>query len=151
MITPTKDATLILLALIAILGAGFGMGRLAGRPPVTSATPPSVTFDELETKTLLALRDTLDLTPEQEALLLPEVQANTEAVLATRERAVHDFHLQMLQLHDRLAPHLNPRQQEILQENRDKLQDSIDQRFSSLLNANPLDPLGAPDPTPPSR
>lgn len=148
MIAPTKDAVLIILALAAILGCGFGLGRLVGRPPTESPPPPSVTFDELETKTLLSLRETLDLTPEQEALLLPEIQANTEAVLATRERAILDFHLQMLGLHARLAPHLNPRQQEILRENKAKLQDSIDQRFSSLLETSPAPPSG--DPLPPS-
>jgi|GEM_PF-1105282 len=149
MIAPTKDAVLILLALLAILGCGFGMGRLAGRPPTDSPPPPSVTFDELETKTLLSLRDTLDLTPEQETLLLPEIQANTEAILATRERAILDFHLQMLVLHDRLAPHLNPRQQDILHENRAKLQDSIDQRFSSLLETSSGPPSGEPAPPSP--
>ena len=134
----TKDAVLIIAALVVILGAGFGMGRLAGPSTSSSSAPPSVTVDELEVKTLLSLRETLDLTPQQEAALLPEVQATSKAVMDTRERAVRDFHQHMLDLHDRLAPHLNPRQQEILKENRSKLQDSIDQRFSSLLETTPV-------------
>ena len=150
MIARTKDGLLILLALVAILGCGFGMGRLVGNAPTVSSDPPSVTIDELEVRTLLSLRETLDLTPAQEAALLPEIHSASEAVMATREQAVRDFHLHMLQLHDQVAPLLNPRQQEILRENRQKLQDSIDQRFSSLLETTPVTPSGADHPETPT-
>jgi hypothetical protein len=87
----------------------------------------------LEEDTLAALRSKLGLTPEQEQLIRGDLQDVVREVFDSRERAVLEYHLHMIRLHDRIAPKLNQQQQEILMKNRERLQLTIEKRFSDLL------------------
>ena len=132
----TRDLILIATALLVVLGCGFGLGHIvSGRP---SAPPPLVPVRSLEQETLASLRHALDLRPEQEEAIRGDLQAVTREVFDSRERAVLEYHLHMVRLHDRIAPKLDKKQQEILMKNRERLKLTIEKRFSNV-----LDELGA--------
>jgi len=134
------------VALLAILGAGFGLGSLvANRRPVAEPAPPSVEVDKLETETLEALKKSLNLSPEQEAEVRPAVRSTARGVLDTRQQALLEYHRHMLRLHDEIAPGLTPDQQEILLKNRRLLEDTIEKRFSKLLNVEDAPVPGVPE------
>lgn len=127
----TRDLVLIATALIVILGCGFGLGHMVGSRQV--AVPPVVPVRSLEQETLASLRSALDLTPAQEEAIRGDLQAVTREVFDSRERTVLEYHLHMVRLHDRIAPKLDQRQQEILMKNRERLKLTIENRFSDLL------------------
>lgn len=128
----SKELVLIGVALLAILGAGYGLGNLLNRDrPVE--VPPSVSLTSLEAETLAALREALSLTKEQELAIEPDLAATSEEILQVRKRALFEYHWKILELHDKLTPKLDPAQQEILQGNRKKLQETIERRFPNLL------------------
>lgn len=131
---------LIATALIVVLGCGFGLGHLVGGRQ--AAPPPVVPVRSLEQETLASLRDALDLRPEQEEAIRGDLQAVTREVFDSRERTVLEYHLHMVRLHDRIAPKLDKRQQEILMKNRKRLQLTIEKRFSNLLDDLGTDPSG---------
>lgn len=128
----TRDLVLIATALIVILGCGFGLGHMVGARGV--APPPVVPVGNLEQETLASLRRALGLTPEQEELIRGDLQAATRDVFDSRERTVLEYHLHMVRLHDRIAPKLDKKQQEILMKNRERLKLTIEKRFSGLLD-----------------
>lgn len=141
----SRDLLLIVVALLAILGAGFGLGSLvAKRTPVADPAPPSVEVDKLESETLAALQNSLGLTAEQEAEVRPAIRNTARKVLDTRQQALLDYHRHMLQLHDEIAPGLTPEQQKTLLRNRRLLEDTIDKRFSTLLSDEDAPAPGAP-------
>ena len=127
-----RDLVLIATALIVILACGFGLGHMVGSRQV--ASPPVVPVGSLEQETLAALRAELGLTPAQEELIRGDLQAVIREVFDSRERTVLEYHLHMLRLHDRIAPKLDKKQQEILMKNRERLQLTIEKRFSNLLS-----------------
>ena len=127
----TRDLLLIAMALLVILGCGFGLGHLVGSRG--AAPPPVVPVGSLEQETLESLRSALGLTPEQELLIRGDLQEVTREVFDSRERTVLEYHLHMVRLHDRIAPKLDQEQQEILMKNRERLQLTIEKRFSELL------------------
>ena len=92
-----------------------------------------VPVGSLEQETLESLRSALGLTPEQELLIRGDLQEVTREVFDSRERTVLEYHLHMVRLHDRIAPKLDQEQQEILMKNRERLQLTIEKRFSELL------------------
>jgi hypothetical protein len=124
--------TVITTALIVILACGYGLGHMVASRR-GAELPPVVPVASLEEETLVSLRAALDLTPAQEELIRDDLRAVTGEVFDTRERAVLEYHLHMVRLHDRIAPKLDKRQQEILMKNRERLQLTIENRFSSLL------------------
>ena len=127
----TRDLVLIATAMLVILGCGFGFGHRVGARG--SGPPPEVPVGSLEEKTLVALRTELGLTPEQEELIRGDLQAVVRDVFDSRERTMLEYHLHMVRLHDRIAPKLDQKQQEILMKNRERLQLTIEKRFSNLL------------------
>ena len=127
-----RDLVMIATALIVILGCGFGLGHLVGSRQ--EAAPPVVPVRSLEQETLASLRSALDLTPAQEELIRGDLQAVVREVFDSRERTVLEYHLHMVRLHDRIAPKLDKKQQEILMKNRERLQLTIEKRFSNLLD-----------------
>ena len=142
----SRDVLLIVVALLAILGAGFGLGSLvANRRPAANPLPPSVEVATLEDETLAALRKALNLKPEQEARLRPAVHDAAQRVLDTRSHALLEYHRHMLRLHDEIAPGLDPEQRKILLRNRQLLEDTIEKRFPMLLNDQDAPVTGVPD------
>ncbi|NNC88030.1 MAG: hypothetical protein HKN82_06160 [Akkermansiaceae bacterium] len=128
-----KDYVLITVAMVVILGCGFGLGHLvASRQAPAASPPPTVEVMTFEEETLASLRTALGLSPEQERLIRDDLRATAKEVFDTKERAMFEYHLLLLQFQDRIAPKLDPGQRKLLRKNGERLQLVIQQRFSDL-------------------
>jgi hypothetical protein len=122
-----KDSLLIGAALITILGCGFGLGRLA--PPDPAPLAPTAPAETIGAEILSSLRKSLDLTPEQEARITPELQTLGSEILDSRQEALLRYYQDLLKFHTEIAPKLNPRQQSLLEANRKLLEKEYLSRF----------------------
>jgi hypothetical protein len=125
--TTLRDSILVGAALITILASGFGLGRLS---PRESAPAPTVPVANLSEEVLASLRSSLDLTPEQETEIAPELENLTTLVLDSRRQALIEYYENLLNFHGEIATKLNPRQQKILEANRKLLQREFSNRFN---------------------
>jgi len=125
--TTLRDSILIGAALITILASGFGLGRLS---PRESAPAPTVPIDDLSEEVLASLRSSLNLTPEQETEIAPELEKLTTVVLDSRQEALVKYYDSLLNFHGEIATKLNQRQQKILEANRKLLQQEFSDRFN---------------------
>ena len=125
--TTLRDSILVGAALITILASGFGLGRLS---PRESAPAPTVPVANLSEEVLDRLRSSLDLTPEQETEIAPELEKLTTLVLDSRQQALIEYYESLLNFHGEIATKLNPRQQKILEANRKLLQREFSNRFN---------------------
>ena len=125
--TTLRDSILIGAALITILASGFGLGRLS---PRESAPAPTVPVDNLSEEVLASLRSSLNLTPEQETEIAPELENLTTLVLDSRQQALIKYYENLLNFHSEIATKLNLRQQKILEANRKLLQQEFSDRFN---------------------
>lgn len=125
--TTLRDSILIGAALITILASGFGLGRLS---PRESAPAPTVPIDNLSEEVLASLRSSLNLTPEQETEIAPELEKLTTVVLDSRQEALVKYYDSLLNFHGEIATKLNQRQQKILEANRKLLQQEFSDRFN---------------------
>jgi len=125
--TTLRDSILIGAALITILASGFGLGRLS---PRESAPAPTVPVDNLSEEVLASLRSSLNLTPEQETEIAPELENLTTLVLDSRQQALIKYYESLLNFHSEIATKLNLRQQKILEANRKLLQREFSDRFN---------------------
>jgi len=125
--TTLRDSILIGAALITILASGFGLGRLS---PRESAPAPTVPVDNLSEEVLASLRSSLNLTPEQEIEIAPELENLTTQVLDSRQQALIQYYESLLNFHGEIATKLNLRQQKILEANRKLLQQEFSNRFN---------------------
>ena len=125
--TTLRDSILIGAALITILASGFGLGRLS---PRESAPAPTVPVDNLSEEVLASLRSSLNLTPEQETEIAPELEKLTTLVLDSRQEALIQYYESLLNFHGEIASKLNLRQQKILEANRKLLQREFSDRFN---------------------
>jgi len=125
--TTLRDSILVGAALITILASGFGLGRLS---PRESAPAPTVPVDNLSEEVLASLRSSLNLTPEQEIEIAPELENLTTLVLDSRQQALIQYYESLLNFHGEIATKLNLRQQKILEANRKLLQQEFSNRFN---------------------
>lgn len=125
--TTLRDSILVGAALITILASGFGLGRLS---PRESAQAPTVPVANLSEEVLASLRSSLDLTPEQETEIAPELEKLTTLVLDSRQQALIEYYESLLNFHGEIATKLNLRQQKILEANRKLLQQEFSNRFN---------------------
>lgn len=125
--TTLRESILIGAALITILASGFGLGRLS---PRESAPAPTVPVDNLSEEVLASLRSSLNLTPEQETEIAPELEKLTTLVLDSRQEALIQYYESLLNFHGEIATKLNLRQQKILEANRKLLQREFSDRFN---------------------
>lgn len=125
--TTLRDSILVGTALITILASGFGLGRLS---PRESAPAPTVPVANLSEEVLASLRSSLDLTPEQETEIAPELEKLTTLVLDSRQQALIEYYESLLNFHGEIATKLNLRQQKILEANRKLLQQEFSNRFN---------------------
>lgn len=122
-----KDSLLIGTALLTILGCGFGLGRLS---PIASSPPaPTAPAETISDEVLTSLRESLDLTPEQEKEISPELQSLGAEILDSRRSALVRYYQELLKFHNDISPKLNPRQQSILEANRKLLEQEFQNRF----------------------
>ena len=134
----TKDILLIAVALLAILGCGFGLGKQFTPQRPINPGPPSVAMEGFEQVTLSNMSAALDLTEEQQDAVRSAIAGTREEIHETRKRALFEYHLQMLRLHDKIAPTLTEEQRAVLEKNRRLLQDTIEKQFPILLDEHPL-------------
>ena len=125
--TTLRDSILVGTALITILASGFGLGRLS---PREIAPAPTVPVANLSEEVLASLRSSLDLTPEQETEIAPELENLTTLVLDSRRKALIGYYESLLNFHGEITTKLNPRQQKILEANRKLLQREFSNRFN---------------------
>lgn len=125
--TTLRESILIGAAIITILASGFGLGRLS---PRESAPAPTVPVDNLSEEVLASLRSSLNLTPEQETEIAPELEKLTTLVLDSRQEALIQYYESLLNFHGEIATKLNLRQQKILEANRKLLQQEFSDRFN---------------------
>ena len=132
-----RDYLTILFALLVIFLCGSGVGFLIGEKKGRQQTSSTVTIPasnrdaSWEERTLERLNGLLNLTDDQRARVRGEVESASDQIHQSREAAVKDHYQALLELHDRLLPHLNPDQQEKIKKDRKSLQHAIDLRFQS--------------------
>lgn len=122
-----KDSLLVAAALITILASGFGLGRLAPREATSLA--PTVPAETISDEVLASLRESLDLTAEQESKIAIDLQSLSSEILDSRQEALLEYYEGLLRFHNQIAPKLNPRQQSILEANRKLLEKEYLSRF----------------------
>lgn len=133
---PLKDTLLIGIALVAILGCGFGLGkRFAPKGKLIDPTPAQVELGDFEEETHATLLEELNLTDDQVEAIRADIESAGEDIAESRKRAYLEYHLRILKLHDEISPKLTPEQQKILQKGRDSLQEVIEKRFPKLLDS----------------
>ncbi|YCM46148.1 hypothetical protein V2O64_08965 [Verrucomicrobiaceae bacterium 227] len=122
-----RDSLLIAAALFTILGCGFGLGRLSPQDPAPLA--PTAPADTLGTEVLDSLRQSLDLTADQEKAIAPELDQLSSSILDSRQQALLQYYQSLLHFHEEIAPKLSPRQQSLLEANQKLLEKEFHSRF----------------------
>lgn len=126
-----RDSLLIAAALFTILGCGFGLGRLSPQdPPPLAPTAPA---DTLGAEVLESLRQSLDLTADQEKAIAPELDQLGSGILDSRQHALLQYYHSLLHFHEEISPKLTRRQQGLLEANRKLLEKEFHSRFPSAL------------------
>ncbi len=135
-----RDYLTILMALVAIFLSGYGLGHLIGEKKGRNLAPSTIPIIQnpndnsgpWEKRTLDRLQQTLALNAEQEVAVENEITLVSREINKSRNETLHRYFLSLLDLHDRILPHLNPDQQEILKKDRENLQRSIYLQFQSV-------------------
>jgi hypothetical protein len=133
-----RDYLAITAALLAILLCGYGIGFLVGERTTRLRLAPAAgqAGADWSTATLDRLTRELELAPAQQAAIKPEIQRAAAAVHATRQGAVHDYRVALIELHQRLLPHLNRKQRRQVEESARQLQSSLDKAGEALNDPN---------------
>jgi hypothetical protein len=133
-----RDYLTILFALLVIFLCGSGVGFLVGeKKGRQESAPPNIIRssddnNDWEKTTLNRLANRLDLQEgTQTKAIRAEVHETAEEIRNSREKALQDHYQALLKLHDRILPHLEPDQQEMIKKDRKSLQHTIDLRFQS--------------------
>ena len=129
----SKDLLLIVVALVAILGCGYGLGKRFS-PRSIEVDPPSVAIANFEEVTLSNLSTSLELTPEEETAILSDIRATSDKIVETRKKALFEYHIEILQLHDAISDKLEPTKRASLAKSKESLQVVIEKRFPILLD-----------------
>lgn len=127
----------ILIALLSILACGIGVGYLIGerqgriKALATMHDPnPDPAKESWEERTLDRLTKQLTLSDEQQTLIATEIQRTSAEIRTSRDQALEDYYRHLLTLHDRILPHLNPKQRADIESDKKNLQDTIRMRFN---------------------
>lgn len=131
----------ILIALLAILACGIGVGYLIGerqgrrealaRMPAPGQDPAKGSWQD---RTLARLTKQLGLSDTQKALVAGEIQRTSAEIHTSRDHALKEYYLHLLTLHDRILPHLNPDQRTEIEADKTSLQQTIKLRFASHIS-----------------
>ncbi|MGJ8643894.1 MAG: hypothetical protein ACSHX9_10835 [Luteolibacter sp.] len=122
----------ILIALATIFACGCAIGYVLGKSTgKTSGTEPknppvAGISSEWQVSTLEKLDRSLALTPSQRGLVEAEISKVSGEISATKKQALHDYYQHLLDLHDRIQPHLDAAQRKRMDEDRKSLERLID-------------------------
>ena len=128
-----RDYLTILMALVAIFLSGYGLGHLIGEKKgrkLAPSTSPLIQSSEdstqpWEKRTLDRLQQTLSLNGEQEAAVEEEIAFISKQINKSRNETLRKYFLSLLDLHDRIRPHLTSEQQKILKKDQENLRRSL--------------------------
>jgi C4-dicarboxylate-specific signal transduction histidine kinase len=120
------------LLVIFVSGSGFGYFTAQNSPRVQPLeTEETSAWPEF---TLSKLREALNLSDEQVAMISPHVEAVGEKVTQERDRAMLQISLQVLEMHDSLDGYLHEAQKQKLEKSRKSMKLHIERKFSSLMD-----------------
>ena len=128
-----RDYLTILMALVAIFLSGYGLGHLIGEKKGRKLAPSTIPLIQnsedstqpWEERTLDRLQQTLSLNAGQEAAVEKEIAFISRQINKSRNETLRKYFLSLLDLHDRIRPHLTSEQQKILKKDRENLQRSL--------------------------
>jgi hypothetical protein len=125
-----RDCLAITAALLAILLCGYGIGFLVGerttRLRLAPATGSNQTHPEWAQATVERLTRELALTPDQRAAVAKEVRQTATAIGTARHQAIRQYRSALVDLHQRLLPHLDANQRKLVEDSHKQLQLSLD-------------------------
>jgi hypothetical protein len=120
----------ITVALLAILLCGYGIGFLVGerttRLRLAPASGSSQAHPDWPATTVERLTRELSLTPAQQAAVENEVRLTATTIDTTRHQAIRQYRVALIDLHQRLLPHLDANQRKQVEESRKQLQITLD-------------------------
>ncbi len=129
-----RDQLTIGMAMLAILLCGYGIGFLLGeKKGQRQATFIEISAPSSEDKkdpwvqrTLTTFDNEIQFTPEQRELATREIGKTYDAIRKSRLTALRQYSSNIIDLHSQLLPHLKESQKVIIQEQRDRLQETLD-------------------------
>ena len=130
-----SDYLIILASLIAIFLAGAAVGYVVGekraRPPAPLApgAPGHGAGSDWEARTLERLRTELALDEAQCGQVSEEIRETFLAIRGSKDQALKDYYRELLDLHDRILPHLDDTQKARLTRDREQLRRVMEERF----------------------
>ena len=126
----TTDYLSITAALVAILLCGYGIGFLVGeRTTRQRLTPQPGTVQgqpDWSAATVDRLTRELRLTPTQQTAVAGEIDLTAATIAAARQQAIRAYRLALIDLHQRLRPHLDPAQRKQIEESCAQLRSLLD-------------------------
>lgn len=135
-----RDYLAIAAALLAVLLCGYGIGFLVGerttRLRLAPADGSSQTQPDWSAATVERLTRQLALTAAQQAAVANEVRLTATTIATTRHQAIRQYRSALIELHQRLLPHLDANQRQQVEESRKQLQISLDEDTESSIDAN---------------
>ena len=135
-----RDYLAIAAALLAVLLCGYGIGFLVGerttRLRLAPATGPTQTQPDWSAATVERLTRQLSLTATQQAAVANEVRLTATTIATTRHQAIRQYRSALIELHQRLLPHLDANQRQQVEESRKQLQISLDQDREASIDSN---------------
>jgi len=121
-----RDYLTLSTALLAILLSGYGVGFLLGekkgRSQVTTSAISTRYTEKWQENTLAELSNRLDLNMRQKKLIAEEIQRIAPELHSIDADSLRRSARKIIELHDRILPHLTPEQKEGLQKSRSKVQ-----------------------------
>lgn len=125
-----RDYLAITAALLAILLCGYGIGFLVGERTTRMRLAPvdatTLQAPDWTAATVERLTRELELTPAQQTAVEKEVRVTAGRIATTRRQAVREYRQALIDLHQRLAPLLDPAQRKLVEESQRQLQSSLD-------------------------
>ena len=135
-----RDYFAITAALLAVLLCGYGIGFFVGerttQQRLAYASGSSQTQPDWSAATVERLTHQLSLTPAQQAAVTNEVRLTATAIATTRHQAIRQYRSALIDLHQRLLPHLDSNQRKQVEESRMQLQISLDEDKDSPIDSN---------------
>ena len=139
MLIRLRQSWKIVAALLLIFLGGQVFGYVLGARNAQGKAGPSpseIAAQSWSEKALVALQNDLELTDEQMAAARPILETAGDKIVKERKRALFQIHLYALAVHDELLPVLDQDQQAKIKKSRQRTKQTIEERFSSLWDAN---------------
>lgn len=131
-----SDYLIILASLVAIFVSGAAVGYVLGkkqasRPVPTSHRDPggAETAANWEARTLERLQAELSLDDTQSKQVSEEIRKTFLEIRGSKDKVLEEYYRHLLDLHDRILPHLDETQKARLLRDRNQLERVMKERF----------------------